>query len=338
VSGRGPTTYYRLVADRELGLLSVVAPVHNEQDSLLEFHRRVTSALEGLEFELILVNDGSTDDSAELLERLLAADPRVKVLHLTRSFGHQPALTAGLDHAAGDAVVMLDADLQDPPEVILEMLEKWRSGVDVVYTVRIDRDGESFFKLETASLFYRLFDRLSSVPLRHNSGDFRLLDRAALDALLSMRETSRFLRGMTAWIGYTQASVSYHREARFAGKTKFTPQRMLRFSIDALSSFSNRPLQLATLLGFGISSIAFLAIPVVIILKITGNYLYGFSTVEITMLLLGGIQLITIGVIGEYVGRIFDEVKGRPLYLVQQQPNRSGDPVSDGEQHGEDAE
>ena len=326
------------MADRELGLLSVVAPVHNEQDSLLEFHRRVTSALDGLEYELVLVNDGSTDDSAEVLETLAASDPRVKVLHLTRNFGHQPALTAGLDHAAGDAVVMLDADLQDPPEVILEMLEKWRSGVDVVYAVRTDRDGESFFKLKTASLFYRLFDRLSSVPLRHNSGDFRLLDRGALDALLSMRETSRFLRGMTIWIGYTQASVAYHREARFAGQTKFTPQRMLRFSIDALSSFSNRPLQLATLFGFGISSIAFLAIPVVIILKITGNYLYGFSTVEITMLLLGGIQLITIGVIGEYIGRIFDEVKGRPLYLVQQRPKRSGDPVSDGEEHREDAE
>jgi polyisoprenyl-phosphate glycosyltransferase len=325
------------VADRELGLLSVVAPVHNEQGSLLEFHRRVTSALEGLEFELLLVNDGSTDDSAEVLERLAVDDPRVKILHLTRNFGHQPALTAGLDHAAGDAVVMLDADLQDPPEVILEMLEKWRSGVDVVYAVRTDRDGESFFKLKTASLFYTLFDRLSSVPLRHNSGDFRLLDRGALDALLSMRETSRFLRGMTIWIGYTQASVAYRRQARFAGETKFTPQRMLRFSIDALSSFSNRPLQLATLFGFVISSIAFLAIPVVIILKITGNYLYGFSTVEITMLLLGGIQLLTIGVIGEYIGRIFDEVKGRPLYLVQQRPKRSGDPVSDGEEHGEDA-
>jgi polyisoprenyl-phosphate glycosyltransferase len=326
------------VADRELGLLSVVAPVYNEQDSLPEFHRRVTSALDGLEFELVLVNDGSTDHSAEMLERLAAGDPRVKVLHLTRNFGHQPALTAGLDHATGDAVVMLDADLQDPPEVILEMLEKWRSGVDVVYAVRTDRDGESFFKLKTASLFYKLFDRLSSVPLRHNSGDFRLLDRGALDALLSLRETSRFLRGMTIWIGYTQASVGYHREARFAGETKFTAQRMLRFSIDALSSFTNRPLQLATLFGFGISSIAFLAIPVVIILKITGHYLYGFSTVEITMLLLGGIQLITIGVIGEYIGRIFDEVKGRPLYLLQQRPDRSSDPVSDGEEHGEDAQ
>jgi glycosyltransferase involved in cell wall biosynthesis len=306
---------------RELGLLSVIAPVHNEHDSLLEFHARVSSALEGLAFELILVNDGSTDESASVLDALAAVEERVKVVHLSRNFGHQQALTAGLDHASGNVVAMLDADLQDPPEVILEMLDKWRSGADVVYAVRGDRDGESHFKLTSASLFYKLFDRLSSVRLRHNSGDFRLLDRGALDALLSMRETSRFLRGMTVWIGYTQASVLYQREARFAGKTKFTFGRMLRFSLDAVTSFSHRPLQLATLFGFVISTVTLLAIPVVIVLKILGDYLYGFSTLEITVLLLGGIQLITIGVIGEYVGRIFEEVKGRPLYLVQQRRN-----------------
>jgi dolichol-phosphate mannosyltransferase len=326
---------------RELDLLSVVAPVHNEQESLREFHARVSGALQNLAFELILVNDGSTDASALVLDTLAAADTRVKVVHLSRNFGHQPALTAGLDHASGGVVVMLDADLQDPPEVILEMLDKWRSGADVVYAVRADRDGESRFKLKSASLFYKLFDRLSSVPLRHNSGDFRLLDRGALDALLSMRESSRFLRGMTVWIGYTQASVVYHREARFAGETKFTFGRMLRFSLDGFTSFSHRPLQLATLSGFFISTVALIAIPAVIVLKLLGDYLYGFSTLEITVLLLGGIQLITIGLIGEYVGRIFEEVKGRPLYLVQQRrplgpPSR--DPGSAGEQNCEGSE
>jgi glycosyltransferase involved in cell wall biosynthesis len=306
---------------RELGLLSVIAPVHNEHDSLAEFHARVSSVLQGLPFELIFVNDGSTDESALILDALADGDARIKIVHLSRNFGHQPALTAGLDHASGNVVTMMDADLQDPPEVILEMLERWRSGADVVYAVRGDRDGETRFKLATASLFYRLFDRLSSVPLRHNSGDFRLLDRSALDALLSMRETSRFLRGMTVWIGYTQASVLYRREARFAGETKFTLGRMFRFSLDALTSFSQRPLQLATLFGFVLSTVTLVAIPVVIVLKILGDYLYGFSTLEITVLLLGGIQLITIGVIGEYVGRIFEEVKGRPLYLVQQRRN-----------------
>jgi glycosyltransferase involved in cell wall biosynthesis len=326
---------------REFDLLSVIAPVHNEQGSLQEFHARVSDALQNLAFELILVNDGSTDESARILDTLAAADTRVKVVHLSRNFGHQPALTAGLDHASGDVGVMLDADLQDPPEVILQMLDKWRSGADVVYAVRAERDGESRFKLKSANLFYKLFDRVSSTPLRHNSGDFRLLDRGALDALLSMRETSRFLRGMTIWIGYTQASVVYHREARFAGETKFTFGRMLRFSLDGLTSFSHRPLQLATLFGFFISTVALIAIPVVIVLKLLGDYLYGFSTLEITVLLLGGIQLITIGLIGEYVGRIFEEVKGRPLYLVQQRRNvglPSRDPSSAGKQNCEERE
>jgi polyisoprenyl-phosphate glycosyltransferase len=295
--------------------------VHNEQESLPAFHARVASALQGLVYELILVNDGSTDESARVLDALASSDARVRVLHLSRNFGHQAALTAGLDHASGDAVAMLDADLQDPPEVILEMLDRWRAGADMVYGVRGDRDGESLFKLKSASLFYKLFDRLSSMPLRDNSGDFRLLDRGALDALLSMRETTRFLRGMTIWIGYTQASVVYQREARVAGETKFTFGRMLRFSIDALTSFSIRPLQLATLFGFLISTVALIAIPVVVVLKILGDYLNGFSTVEITMLLLGGIQLITVGLIGEYVGRIFEEVKDRPLYVVQRRQN-----------------
>jgi dolichol-phosphate mannosyltransferase len=308
-------------APRELSLVSVVAPVYNEDGTILEFYARVCAALDALPFELVLVDDGSTDGTPMKLETLAANDPRVRVVYLSRNFGHQTALTAGLDHAAGDAVVMLDADLQDPPEVITTMLDHWRAGCDVVYAVREQRDGESRFKLSTARWFYRLFDKLAQVELQHNSGDFRLLDRRPLDALLSMRERNRFLRGMTVWVGYTQAAVPYHRDSRYAGQTKYTLARMLRFSLDAISSFSHRPLQLATLLGFIISTLAFIAIPVVVVLRILGSYLPGFSAVTILILLLGGIELIAIGIIGEYVGRIYDEVKGRPLYLVRARRN-----------------
>jgi dolichol-phosphate mannosyltransferase len=269
----------------------------------------------------VLVDDGSSDGSAAILEAIAVTDPRVRVVYLSRNFGHQTALTAGLDHARGNAVVMLDADLQDPPEVITRMLDHWRAGCDVVYAVREQREGESRFKLATARWFYSLFDKLAQVELQNNSGDFRLLDRAPLNALLSMRERNRFLRGMTVWVGYRQAAVPYHRDPRYAGETKYTVPKMLRFSLDAISSFSHRPLQLATLLGFMISTLAFVAIPVVIVLRILGSYLPGFGSITIAVLLLGGIQLIAIGITGEYVGRIYDEVKGRPLYLVRSRSN-----------------
>jgi dolichol-phosphate mannosyltransferase len=310
-----------VAGERRLELLSVVAPVYNEEGTVEQFYSRVCSALEGLRFELVLVDDGSSDRSPELLHQLASSDPRVHVVYLSRNFGHQTALTAGLDHARGNAVVMLDADLQDPPEVIPKMLDHWRAGCDVVYAVRERRTGESRFKLATARWFYTLFDKLAQVELQHNSGDFRLLDRRALDALLSMRERNRFLRGMTVWVGYTQAAVPYSRDPRYAGETKYTIPKMLKFSLDALSSFSHRPLQLATLLGFLISTLAFVAVPVVVVLRILGSYLPGFSSITIAVLLLGGIQLIALGIIGEYVGRIYDEVKGRPLYLVRSRLN-----------------
>ncbi len=306
---------------RTLGLLSVVAPVYNEDALIEEFYGRVCSALHGIRFELVLVDDGSRDSSGAILERLADSDPRVSVVYLSRNFGHQTALTAGLDHARGDAVVMLDSDLQDPPELIPRMLDHWLGGCDVVYAVRDQRTGESSFKLRTARWFYAIFDKLASVELQQNSGDFRLLDRRALDALGSMRERHRFLRGMTVWVGFTQAAVPYQRDARYAGETKYTLPKMVRFSLDAIFSFSHRPLQLATLLGFVISALAFLAIPAIIILRIVGSYLPGFSTLTIAVLLLGGIQLIAIGIMGEYVGRIYDEVKGRPLYIVRARRN-----------------
>jgi dolichol-phosphate mannosyltransferase len=306
---------------RDLRLLSVVAPVYNEQELIEEFYARVSTALAGFNFELVLVDDGSSDGTPAILRRLASGDPRVHVVYLSRNFGHQTALTAGLDHARGDAVVMLDADLQDPPELIPTMLDHWRAGCDVVYAVREHREGESYFKLATARWFYKLFDKVTQVELVHNSGDFRLLDRRALNALLSMRERSRFLRGMTVWVGYRQAAVPYRRDPRYAGETKYTLPKMLRFSLDAIFSFSHRPLQLATLLGFLVSSLALIAIPVVVVLHIVGSYLPGFGTITIAVLLLGGVQLIAIGIIGEYVSRIYDEVKGRPLYLVRSRLN-----------------
>jgi dolichol-phosphate mannosyltransferase len=309
------------VDERTLELLSVVVPLRDEAGTVAELYRRLEAALGDLRFELILVDDASADRTPELLDSLADSDPRVRVLHLARNFGHQAALTAGLEYARGNAVAMLDGDLQDPPELLPAMLAHWRSGSDVVSAVRTDRAGESRLKLTTAHWFYRLFAKLSDLDLTRDAGDFRLLDRRALDALLSLRERNRFLRGMSAWIGYTQTAVPYEREPRHAGETKFTLRKMLRFSLDAITSFSWRPLQLATVLGFLLSCVALLTIPLVIGLRLAGQTIPGFATVLCVVLLLGGIQLITIGIIGEYVGRIYDEVKGRPLYLVRSSRN-----------------
>ena len=306
---------------RELTLLSVVAPLYNEEETVGEFHRRLEAALGKLPFELVLVDDGSTDATPRLIAELANADPRIRVVTLSRNFGHQAALTAGLDHARGEATVMIDADLQDPPELISEMLDKWRQGFDVVFAVRRERAGETRLKVATARWFYRAFARISQVDLEANSGDFRLLDRRALDALGSMRERSRFLRGMTVWVGFAQTSVPYERDPRYAGETKYTLRRMLRFSLDAFSSFSNLPLQMATVLGFVFSAVAFLAIPVAIAFRIAGEFVPGIATVLLAVLLLGGIQLITVGIIGEYLGRVYDEVKRRPLYIVSERRN-----------------
>ena len=302
-------------------LLSIVAPVYDEQELVEEFIARACAAAADYHFELVMVNDGSSDSTPELLDHIASTDPRVRVIHLSRNFGHQAALTAGLEHAAGDVVAMIDADLQDPPELIPEMVAQWSQGADVVYAVRRQREGESAFKLATASWFYRLFDKLAQVDREPNAGDFRLLDRRALDALLAMTERSRFLRGMTVWVGFQQTAVPYERDARHAGETKYTVRRMLRFSLDAITSFSHLPLQLATYAGILSAGVAFIAIPVVIALRLFDSYLPGFGSITIAILLLGGIQLIALGMIGEYVGRIYDEVKHRPLYLVRDERN-----------------
>jgi polyisoprenyl-phosphate glycosyltransferase len=304
-----------------VGLVSVVAPMFDEEETVEAFYDRVRRALDGVRFELVLVDDSSRDRTPELLDRLADSDPRVKVIHLSRNFGHQAAITAGLEHASGDAVVMLDGDLQDPPEVIPEMLDRWYAGADVVYGVRESRAGESRFKLVTASWFYKLFARLTKLQLVENSGDFRLLDRAALDAVLGMRERNRFLRGMSVWVGFVQTAVPYKRDARYAGETKYTLRKMVRFSLDAVASFSSFPLQISTFLGFLFAGVAFVLLPLVVLARLLEIYDAGVPSLLFVILLLGGIQLITVGIIGEYVARIYDEVKGRPLYLVREVRN-----------------
>jgi polyisoprenyl-phosphate glycosyltransferase len=307
--------------ERDLQLLSVVAPMHNEEGNARAFYERVGAALEGVDFELVLSDDGSQDATPAILAELAAADERVKVITLSRNFGHQAALTAGLDHSRGDAVVMMDSDLQDPPELIPEMVAAWQNGVDVVYAVRQSREGETRFKLTTARAFYRLMARIARIDMPVDAGDFRLMDRRALDALLAMPERNRFLRGMTVWVGFTQSAVPYKRDARGDGETKYTLGRMFRFALDAVTSFSHAPLQLATLLGFAISLLAFLAIPLTVYARLSDAFVPGISSTLVAMLLIGGIQLITVGIIGEYVGRIYEEVKNRPLYVVREKTN-----------------
>jgi len=306
-------------------LVSVVAPMYNEVDTARTFVDRVFTALDGEHVELVVVDDGSTDGTRDVLAELAACEPRLVVVELSRNFGHQTAITAGLDHAHGQAAVMIDSDLQDPPELITTMLEHWRAGSDVVSAVRVHREGETRFKLGTARAFYRLMSRLSDIEVQQDAGDFRLLDRRALEGLRSMRERNRYLRGMTSWLGYTQTSVPYDRAARHAGETKYPLRKMIRFALDAIVSFSHAPLQVATLAGFVSASLAFLAIPVAIGFRVAGEFVPGVTTTIIAVLLLGGVQLMAIGVIGEYVGRIYDEVKQRPLYLVGRVRNRDGE-------------
>ncbi len=301
--------------------ISVVAPVYNEEEVLPELYKRVRAVMEetGESWELVLVNDGSRDRSVEIISGLHEADPRVTGVSFSRNFGFQIAVTAGLDHAQGDAIILTDADLQDPPEVYPAMIAKWREGYDVVYGIRASREGETWFKLFTAKLFYRMIYRITSVDIPLDTGDFRLIDRRVVEAIRHMPERNRFLRGMIPWVGYRQTGIEYQRVARFAGDSKFSSVRqMLPFAVDAVTSFSYFPLQIATYLGFIIAVISGLAILSVVLLRLFGpdTPLLGQATTLVAVLFLGGVQLISLGIIGEYLGRIYDEVKGRPLYLV----------------------
>jgi glycosyltransferase involved in cell wall biosynthesis len=301
--------------------ISIVAPVYNEEDVLPELARRVRAVMDdtGESWELVLVDDGSHDRSAQIIQELHEADPRVTGVSFSRNFGFQIAVTAGLDHAQGDAIILTDADLQDPPEVYPGMIAKWREGYDVVYGIRASREGETWFKLVTAKLFYRLIYRITSVDIPLDTGDFRLIDRRVVNAIKRMPERNRFLRGMVPWVGFRQTGIEYERVARFAGESKFSSvSKMLPFAVDAVTSFSYFPLRIATYLGFIIAVISMLAILSVVFLRLFGpdTPLLGQATTLVAVLFLGGVQLISLGIIGEYLGRIYDEVKGRPLYLV----------------------
>jgi len=304
---------------------SVIAPVYNETGSIDEFCSVINAVMSGLNesWELILVDDGSSDGSTEKIRGFASKDRHVQPIIFARNFGHQIAVTAGLDYARGDAVIIIDADLQDPPEVILDLISKWKEGFEVVYAVRRKREGESWFKLATASLFYRAIYRITDVKIPLDTGDFRLLDRKVVDIMGQMRERHRFLRGMAAWVGFRQVGVEYDRKQRFAGKTKYPFSKMLKLALNAVTSFSYFPLQVATYLGFISAGISILAIPVVAYLRLTRlGALLGQATTLIAVLFLGGVQLITLGILGEYVGRIYDEAKGRPLYIVSEAPKK----------------
>lgn len=303
---------------------TIIAPVYNEAESLPVLYQRVKEVMEptGEPWELMLIDDGSKDGSTDMIRSLAKQDERVRPIIFARNFGHQIAVTAGLDYSRGQAVVIIDSDLQDPPEVILDLIAKWREGFEVVYAVRTEREGETWFKTFTASLFYRLIYQITDVKIPLDTGDFRLMDRKVVNVMNSMREKHRFLRGMSAWVGFKQTGVPYKRAARFAGSTKYPFRKMFRLALNAIIGFSYFPLQVATYLGFIAALISIIAIPIVVIGRLAGNgAFFGQATTLIAVLFLGGVQLICVGILGEYIGRIYDEVKGRPLYIVSQGPD-----------------
>ena len=302
---------------------SIVVPVFNENESLPELYRRVREAMDSTHepWELILVDDGSQDGSTEIIRNLARQDKRVRPVIFARNFGHQIAITAGLDYSQGAAVVLMDSDLQDPPEVILEMISKWREGYQVAYAIRAEREGETWFKKTTASLFYRIIYRITDVKIPLDTGDFRLMDRKVVEVLKKMREKHRFPRGMVAWVGFRQIGVPYRRAARFAGDTKYPFKKMFKLALDAITGFSYFPLQLASYIGFIAAGVSILVIPLVIIMRLVGHEAFlGQASTLLAVLFLGGVQLICLGILGEYIGRIYDEVKGRPLYIVSEEP------------------
>ncbi len=301
-------------------MLSVVVPIHNEQESLLALIDRLTIVLDGLDetAEVVLVDDGSTDNSPLQLALLAERDPRLKVLTLARNFGHQLAITAGLDRARGDVVVVMDGDLQDPPEVIPELVQRWRDGYDVVYAVRRRREGEPLLRRFRAALYYRLFRVFADVDAPVDVGDFRALDRRVLNVLLGMRERNRYLRGMVTWVGFRQTGVEYTREERFAGTSKYSFRKLLELGMNGFFSFSDAPLRIALGLGFGLSLLSILGAIAAIGIKIAGLFpIPGTATIVVLSAFLGGMQLLILGILGLYIGRIYDEVKGRPLYVVE---------------------
>lgn len=301
--------------------LSVVVPVYFQEKGLHQLHKRLTQALVALtdmDYEIILVNDGSTDKSFEIMKSIHDADPRVKIINFSRNFNQQMAITAGIDNCSGDAVVIIDDDLQDPPEVIPQMVAKWREGYKVVYGQRTSRQGESFFKKITAKIFYRLIMRLSDLPLPLDAGDFRLMDRVVIEALKNMREESRYIRGMVTWVGYSQYALGYERESRFAGTTNYTFKSLIRFALNGMTSFSEKPLLISGYIGFVTTIISLFYLLFILIIRFSHpEYtIQGWTSTIATIIFFGGIQLISLGIIGQYIGKIYREIKKRPLYII----------------------
>lgn len=298
-------------------LVSVISPVHNEEELLEEFVRRIESTLSGFTWELILVDDGSTDQSYQVISKLAKKNKNIRPIKLSRNFGHQPAITCGIENAVGDAVVVIDSDLQDPPEVILEFLKKWEEGFEVVYGQRRKRSGESFFKKITASGFYRLLNKFSDVKIPVDTGDFRLMDRKVVDAIGAMQEKNRYLRGMIAWVGFNQTPVFYDRDPRTKGKTKFNFFNMVNFATDGLFSFSTKPLKIANLMSVAFTLIAATFALYLIYQKIVypDRSVPGFISTVLLISLISGLQFMVIGILGSYIGRIYKEVKDRPIYI-----------------------
>lgn len=300
---------------------SVVIPVYNEEAVVQESYRRLKAVMEstGEAYELIFVNDGSRDKTEEMVSALCDADSCVRLLSFSRNFGHQTAITAGMDASSGQAVVVIDADLQDPPEVILEMIAKWKEGYDVVYGQRISREGETWFKKLTAKGFYRILKALTSVDIPVDTGDFRLIDRKVCDVLSSLNEKNRYVRGLVSWVGFKQTAVRFHRQERYAGETKYPLKKMLKFAMDGITTFSYKPLKLTSYLGFFVSLCSFLYLLVVLYLKLfTEKTVSGWASAVSVSLLFNGVILMMLGIIGEYIGRIYDETKNRPLYIIRE--------------------
>ncbi len=302
-------------------LLSVVVPVFNETAVLPAFYARASAAfaaIPGFDYEIVFVDDGSKDGSFQQLSDLARRDARVRVVKFSRNFGHQIAITAGVDHARGDCVAVIDADLQDPPEVVARMVQQWQAGFDVIYGVRETREGESTMKLATAALFYRLLTRLTNIEIPNDVGDFRLMSRRAVNELGRLREKDRFVRGLVSWIGFKQTGVVYNRDKREAGETKYPYRKMIRFALDGITSFSTVPLRIATWTGYGSALLAVLYLVYVFIMRMLGHTVEGWATIMVAMLFLGSVQLICLGILGEYLGRVFNEVKPRPMYVVEE--------------------
>lgn len=313
--------------DKQKPRISVVVPLYNEQDVIRETTRRLLETMDTLDdvYEIIFVDDGSRDSTLEIAKELCSRHSQLRLLSFSRNFGHQTAITAGMDRAAGDAVIVIDADLQDPPAVMLNMIKKWEEGFDVVYGRRLKRKGESFFKKVTAKVFYRLLRLLSEVDMPVDAGDFRLLDRKVVEALRKMPEHNRYVRGMVSWAGFRQTSVDYVRDERFAGETKYPLKKMIRFASDGVTAFSSKPLRLATCVGAFVTAAGFIYVLVVVIMAAARVPVSGWSVALPILIFLNGLIILFLGVVGNYISRVFDEVKGRPLYFIAEEEGFTSD-------------